>query len=81
VSSRSWGEGLTLNSCEAAAARCVRRSAWAWRWRGSTSGRPLQSFDEGNAMRLVKEGVFAVSFLAAAPARIAEDVDVRPTRW
>src|ERR1019366_1844058 len=37
----------------------------------------LQTPDEGDAEARGEEGVFAVSFLAAAPARVAEDVDVR----
>ena len=37
----------------------------------------LQSLDERHAKRAAQERVFAVGFLAAAPARVAEDVDVR----
>ena len=36
----------------------------------------LDAFDEGCAEAGGEEGIFAVGFLAAAPARIAEDVDV-----
>src|SRR5580704_18147568 len=38
---------------------------------------PLQAFDEGNSKATSEIGVFAVGFLSAAPARIAEDIDVR----
>ena len=36
----------------------------------------LNSADEGDAQAAGQERVFAVSFLAAAPARVAKDVDV-----
>ena len=36
----------------------------------------LDAFDEGGAEAGGEEGIFAVGFLAAAPARIAKDVDV-----
>src|SRR5262249_26901241 len=38
---------------------------------------PLQSLDEGDAEARGKIGIFAVGFLAAAPARVAKDVDIR----
>src|SRR5581483_12096735 len=37
----------------------------------------LKALDEGNAAARGEKGVFAVGFLAAAPAGIAKDVDVR----
>ena len=41
----------------------------------------LEAFDEGDAEAAGEEGVFAVGLLTAAPARVAEDVDVgRPDR-
>ena len=36
----------------------------------------LQASDKGNAEAAGEEGIFAVGFLAASPARIAKDVDV-----
>ena len=38
---------------------------------------PLQAFDEGHSQATGEVGVFAVGFMAAPPARVAEDVDVR----
>src|SRR5579863_5005070 len=37
---------------------------------------PLHSGDEGDAHAGGEEGIFAVGFLAASPAGVAEDVDV-----
>ncbi len=37
----------------------------------------LKTGHEGNTETAGEEGIFAVSFLATAPARISEDVDIR----
>ena len=37
----------------------------------------LQAFNEGNAQARSQIGILAVGFLAAAPARIAKNIDVR----
>lgn len=58
--------------------RNVRHSAWRRRWSCCIrTGRPLKTVDHGLAEHRREVRVLAVGLLAAAPARVAEDVDVR----